>query len=376
MGTAAAYHFARRGSRTLLVEQFEIGHSRGSSHGGSRIIRYTHPTAGYARLIEPALALWRTLEAEAGERLLRMTGGLYIAPPGDEWLTSAIRIHDALGHRYQLFSGAELPALYPQFCVPPGWRALYHEGSGILSADRCVLAMARLAQEHGAELRERTQVTALEADGAGVIARLAGPAGQETVSAAQAVVCAGPWASHFARALLPWSLPLRVTGQQVAYFPVTQPELYAPGRCPIFIFTGEPHFYGFPIWERPGLVKIAEEYSDEADPNRPTGVNATRLEKLGKLVAGTLAGVAPQPVAAEPCLYTETPTRDFVIDRHPETPQILFAAGFSGRGFKFSIAVGALLADLAATPPGTYASPFWLDEFRLTPPARPHAHRD
>ncbi|HMN28431.1 MAG TPA: FAD-dependent oxidoreductase, partial [Caldilineaceae bacterium] len=66
------------------------------------------------------------------------------------------------------------------------------------------------------------------------------------------------------------------------------------------------------------------------------------------------------------CLYTETPNRDFIIDRHPDYPQILLAAGFSGRGFKFGIAVGRLVADLAATPPGSYASEFWLPRFALT----------
>ena len=39
IGSAAAYWSAKRGARVLGLEQFEIGHARGSSHDRSRIIR-------------------------------------------------------------------------------------------------------------------------------------------------------------------------------------------------------------------------------------------------------------------------------------------------------------------------------------------------
>jgi glycine/D-amino acid oxidase-like deaminating enzyme len=50
---------------------------------------------------------------------------------------------------------------------------------------------------------------------------------------------------------------------------------------------------------------------------------------------------------ASVCIYTLTPDRHFLIDLHPEHPQIVFAAGFSGHGFKFASVVGEILADLA-----------------------------
>ncbi|MCK9907488.1 FAD-dependent oxidoreductase, partial [Frankia sp. Cpl3] len=49
------------------------------------------------------------------------------------------------------------------------------------------------------------------------------------------------------------------------------------------------------------------------------------------------------------CLYTLTPDEDFIIQRHPEHPQLTIAAGFSGHGFKFSSAVGEILSQLATT---------------------------
>ena len=42
MGSAAAYHLAKRGWRVLGIEQFSIPHEFGSSHGVTRIIRLAY----------------------------------------------------------------------------------------------------------------------------------------------------------------------------------------------------------------------------------------------------------------------------------------------------------------------------------------------
>src|ERR1051326_7020168 len=83
MGSAAAFHLARRGARTLALEQFDIPHDFGSSHGLSRIIRlayWEHPD--YVALVRRAYDLWRALEAETGEPLLVVTGSIDAGPPG------------------------------------------------------------------------------------------------------------------------------------------------------------------------------------------------------------------------------------------------------------------------------------------------------
>ena len=82
MGCATAYHLAKRGRRVLLLEQFALGHDRGSSHGHSRIIRLAYDGADYVRLAQAAYPLWRALEHESGVQLLLQTGGLDFAPPG------------------------------------------------------------------------------------------------------------------------------------------------------------------------------------------------------------------------------------------------------------------------------------------------------
>src|SRR5213082_2784513 len=83
MGSAAAYHLARRGKRVVALDRFAPGHERGSSHGATRIIRlgyYEHPA--YVPLLRRAYALWRELEAAAGQPLMQITGIAEIGPSG------------------------------------------------------------------------------------------------------------------------------------------------------------------------------------------------------------------------------------------------------------------------------------------------------
>ena len=47
------------------------------------------------------------------------------------------------------------------------------------------------------------------------------------------------------------------------------------------------------------------------------------------------------------CMYTMSPDEHFVLDLHPDHPQVALAAGLSGHGFKFAAGFGEILADLA-----------------------------
>jgi sarcosine oxidase len=47
------------------------------------------------------------------------------------------------------------------------------------------------------------------------------------------------------------------------------------------------------------------------------------------------------------CMFTNTPDHHFVLDLHPEYPQVSMASPCSGHGFKFASVVGEIMADLA-----------------------------
>lgn len=371
VGCAAAYHLSKDGGKTLLLEQYEIGHTRGSSHGGSRIIRYTHDTTSHTKQMPQTFELWRQLEQESGESLLQMTGGLYMGPADAPFLRGAQDALSKLGFPLTTYEPGELVRIYPQFRIPDHWIAFAQEYTGMLAATRCVQILARQAVRHGATVQERTRVHEVRpfshAGETGVEVIVQGPSGTQRFCADQVVICAGPWAPQFLGQLLPAAFPLRVTHQQVVYYAARKPEMYVPGQFPVFLFAADDFVYGLPAWERSGAIKVAlEQEAITVDPEQAERhIDAEMLAALNAIVAARLPEIDPNPVHAEACLYTETPTRDFIIDRHPEHPQVILAAGFSGRGFKHAIAVGRLLADLVAGEPDKYESEFWLDSYRL-----------
>src|SRR5690349_6017104 len=153
MGSAAAFHFASAGVRVLGLEQFDIPHNLGSSHGASRMIRlayYEHPD--YVPLLRRAYQLWEELEAESCQKLLHITGGLYMGPPTSEVLNGSLGAAVQHGLAHELLSRAELAKAFPQFTVPDDYRGLLDHAGGFLLPERAIVAHCDLAMRRGAEL--------------------------------------------------------------------------------------------------------------------------------------------------------------------------------------------------------------------------------
>jgi sarcosine oxidase len=91
IGSAACYHLARAGLRVLGIEQFSIPHSRGSSHGVTRILRQgLHENEAYVPLVRRALELWGELEKTGGTQLFYRTGSLDIGLPKSAIVTRSL----------------------------------------------------------------------------------------------------------------------------------------------------------------------------------------------------------------------------------------------------------------------------------------------
>src|SRR3954471_3757130 len=126
MGSAAAFHFSRRGLRTLALEQFDIPHNLGSSHGQSRMIRlayYEHPN--YVPLLRRSYELWDELESLSHQKLLHRTGGIYMGPPTGHVVPGATRA--ARDHRlpHTLLSHADLAHRFPMFNIPDDYTGIF-----------------------------------------------------------------------------------------------------------------------------------------------------------------------------------------------------------------------------------------------------------
>ncbi|MCG8353406.1 MAG: N-methyl-L-tryptophan oxidase [Chloroflexales bacterium] len=367
MGSATAYQLARRGERVLLLEQFAIGHMRGSSHGHSRIIRYSYETPGYVQLMRAAYQAWADAEQDASTQLVHVVGGLDVGDPETPSLQACYASLRANGIACEWLDQRALAERFPQFLLSESMVGLYQADAGILPASQCVATLLVQARRYGADVRENVAVQQIKADGDGVAVQTT----QETYLADRIVITAGSWAQALLRDL-GLDLPLKVTREQVVFFAPRRPELFAPDRFPIFISYGATeregsvfNFYGFPIFGLAG-IKVAQHHAglviQPDDDNTAPEPAATR--RVQAYVEQMLPDAAGEVLHAETCRYTSTPDMDFILDCHPVYPQIIVGSPCSGHGFKFGALVGHILADLAQGGMTKHAiAPFTLRRF-------------
>lgn len=336
MGSAAARALAKRGVETVLLERFEFGHTRGSSHGPTRIFRIAYPDPMYSRMSLRALTLWRELERDAGERLLVPTGGLDAGPTA-HLCGQAL---DIVGVPFEWLTPDEAAARFPAMAFEGLHPILYQPDAAVCLADRTVTAQRRVATEAGVEARDQAEVLAIEPDTDRVRLRLA----DDDIEARVAVVTAGSWAGEVLSGL---GTPLELTPvlQTVTYF---EPVSREAAPVPTFIEWAGPDLVWYALdaaGVAPGLKVGAHVGGVPIDPeDGPFEADQVLAKVQSDYVARRFPGFDPEPVSADTCLYTMTPDEDFVVDR---VGPVVVGAGFSGHGFKFAPLIGELLASLA-----------------------------
>lgn len=346
IGSAAAYWAARRaGSGVLAIEQFGLGHDRGSSQDHSRIIRRSYHDPRYIALAGPAYASWEEVEAESGVRLVVKTGGLDLEIVGTTGIKDVNHCASAMvEHKipHEVLSAAEVVARWPQFRLPEDARALYQADAGLVDAAKANATHVALARHHGATIRDRLPVRGLRSVGDGVeVVTDDGVFGADRV-----IVAAGAWTRPVLQGLgVDW--PLTVTQEQVTYFSTPHLREFAPDRFPVWIWRAPEEFYGFPVYgevatkagqDVGGAEVTAETRSFE--PDVPT------RERLVRFLDAHIPRFVGPELYTKTCLYTMPPDRDFVIDTVPGHPRVVVAAD-AGHAFKFASLFGKILSEMA-----------------------------
>jgi sarcosine oxidase len=371
MGSAAAYHLARRGEPVVLIDQFPLGHDRGSSHGAGRITRHSYADPHYARLMPDAFRAWRVLEADAGENLYLRTGGVSFCPAGVDYVERVAASLAAIDVPHRRMSGRDLRRSYPAFQLADSADVVFEPDAGILAAARAVAVQQALARDLGGDatrLVAPCPVRRIDLDaGRPVVVT-----DDERIEAGRLIVTSGSWTGT----LLPRLAPsFRPTRQKVLYFrpPGAAASAFEPGRFPVFIYkgdspTGQDDFYGMPAFLGMG-VKTARHGGPETDPDRDErAVSDDDRAVVRRFLAAHLPALAGAPIdAAETCLYTVTPDEGFRLGFLPGRPDVVVASPCSGHGFKFSCLIGRILADLATQD----RAPFDIAPWSLDSPVPP-----
>jgi len=343
MGSAAAYHLARRGQRVLGLDRFTPPHAFGSSHGQTRIIReayFEHPL--YVPIVQRAYENWAELENATKQQLFQQTGGLMIGPPEGVLFSGAKRSAEIHHLPYEVLTAEEIRRRFPAFHPTAEMAAIWEPRAGIVFPERCIAAHLQMALQHGATLQYDEPAIKWERDGEGV--RVSTAKGEYYAS--RLLLAAGAWFNQLVAEL---NLPLVIERQVLLWFtPKTQPKNFATQHCPIYIWEHEPNriIYGFPDLGEGVKVGIHHEGEHTHPDHVRREVDANDIEAMRVILKRIMPAIDTTPHATAVCLYTTTPDAHFLLDFHPAHPQVLLASLCSGHGFKFSSAFGEILADL------------------------------
>ncbi|KAL5017533.1 hypothetical protein ScPMuIL_007122 [Solemya velum] len=356
-GSSAAYHLSKNGKRTLLLEQFPLPHSRGSSHGQSRITRKSYgKDEFYTDMMMEAFPLWEQLEKESGTSLYRQTSLLLVSGPSDRNVEETQHALQTRNIPHQIIpSGRELKEKFPNLEYPDNYRFLLDYSGGLLYADRAVKAFQNEFKRNGGILKDGEPMLNIYP---GDIITVRTTEGEYRTH--NLVLCPGPWAPKVLEkiGLNPPLKPIKVIA---CYWKEKTPGEHGSSRFPTIIHCGG-DIYALPAYEYPGLFKLALHSGPESNPDHRDAVDdGWILEKVQKYVATHLPSLEPVPSVKENCMYTLTPDSNPIIDTHPKWKNIAFGVGFSGDGFKLAPVVGKLLCELVTGRTPSYS----LEPFRL-----------
>ena len=361
MGSAAVFHLARRGLKVLGLERYDIPHEMGSSHGYSRMIRYTlqeHPS--YVPLVRRAYELWHELEDAAGEKLVVTTGSVRAGLPDSPFFQNAKESCDLHNIPYEILAAAEINKRFPGYRFPEGISSIYQADGGFLLPEKCIVNHVRAAEAAGAAVHTQETVLDWEPQGGGVQVR----SDRDTYTADRLVVTAGAWAAKLVPEVAAYAVPER---QVMAWFQPERPELFTPEVFPVFgILTEKGRYYGFPSYTVPGFkIGRSHHLQQKVDPDlMDREVHSEDEKVLRQAVDQYFPLAAGRLMDRKTCIFTNTPDEHFMMGVLNGHPQVSVAAGFSGHGFKFASVIGEIMADLAQNgETGHDISLFRLDRF-------------
>jgi sarcosine oxidase len=349
-GAATAWQLAQRGHEVTLVERTTPANDTSSSHGSARIFRYAYPDALYTRLVVDSRRGWDELSALSGTELVSSVGAVdFGSARRPERLAQVLAQHDI---DHELMSARDAKDRWPQMEFDTS--VLWHPGAGVLDSESAVLAMVRLALTHGAQVLTDWPVERIERDGRYRVFSSAG----DVIDADHVVLCAGAYLPDLlANIPLPAAfmaqLPtLQVRQEQAFHFPYRTDRSDSGTRSswPTFIYKSDRiETYGLPGGRDADFKgqKIAEYNGGRVLPSgaAQTGViDPANRRRVIEYVTRHMPGLVPEPYAETTCLFTNTPTEDFIIDR---VDNLTVVSPCSGHGAKFAPLIGQMAADLA-----------------------------
>ena len=339
MGLCAAWALSRAGLAVRVVDQDAVPNARGSSVDDHRLIRHPYGAqAGYMRMVDPALAAWDLLFAEAGERPYRRTGLLALAGQPGGWLEDSRAALAADGRAHHVLTAGEIGAAFPFLDAAGIAQAFSMEQGGVLLARPIVAMLARHLAARGARPdarpRHRPRPRSRHA-GAGrrhdALGRPPHPRRRSLEHAAGARSGGAGAADTPGRgAACPAARPGRGLGARA--------DAARPRRDPRLLRRAAGRGHAAQD-QRPPLRRHRR-------PRRPARGDGAGAEAILALARHRIRDLHRYRVlSAAACWYDVEPDERFILEKTGGRAFVM--SGFSGHGFKFGAVLGLALARAA-----------------------------
>lgn len=382
IGLAAAYNCAKVGQRVLLLERFNFFNQSGSSNDLVRMFRTMYTQDFMADLAKDSIDVWKTLESDAAEQLILMSGLLNFGDPsyssGPEGnLLDPIKNLERLKMPYRVLNAAEIMREYPFKKLPSNFKGVYAPDNGCINVALVLRSLYRLALAYGATLISHAPVLELTVseDGVSVVADLGEP---ETFTARRCIIACGAYTNDV---LVSTGVQIDLNIWEMVYgYYATDPGpqgTYFPSMWFQFLGStgGDPAksnlFYGFPSvpWGPPNVARIAVDNAVNIITNpkeRQIVPAANDLTITAAFVENHLIGVDQRPNYCGTCLQTNVCDNMYVLDFLPPTVKgyqnvALFTAGWA---FKLVPLVGLILSQMVLDGQTSYD----ISQFKITRP--------
>lgn len=350
MGSAAAYQLSKRGQRVLGLEQFYPSHAKGSSHGTTRIIRrsaFEHPS--YVPIGARSYEIWEELEQATGRTLVTNTGGFFIGSPEEEYVKGSIESARAHGIPHEVLDPEEIHRRYPQVRVRDDQIGYFEPSMGVVKPEGAIIAQQQLALRNGADLHFGETVLDWEADAEND--RVTVRTEEGVYEARRLVITLGAWAERLFR----MNLPLEIERHWLFWFEPEEGSLeqFRSDVFPIVNVVADDGvaFSSWPAFGSDTVMKATfiEGHAERCTPETMTAaeLSPAEIERMEYALRQYVPAGVGRLESSGSCMFTNSPDREFVLALHPDHENVAVAAGMSGHGFKFSAAVGEILAELA-----------------------------
>lgn len=367
VGLSTAYALLNQGFQHITVlEQEHVDHARSTSHGVSRLLRFEYGAETmYSEMVRLSLDCWKQLERTTKHTLYTRTGLLVAGTEHDCFTRSSYLTMHKLGLLVEQLSVQRCQQRFPQFATEPYSLLTYNPEAGILHASTCLRVLKECILALGGTICESCRVTHVSHDALYRPVRLfCGDRGDSRdISADRVVLATGPWVH---RLLADLYLPIHMTRQYLLYFAGLPLPLFGVNAFPAFMTDD---LYGFPVHQMHNgqywLKAASHIFGPSTDPDDRREPDERSVAHIARQLRELIPALQQaRLVHVDSCMYDVSPDEDFILDRVPGDPRIVFATGLSGHGFKFGLLLGELLASLLCdTTPAVPLNRFQLARF-------------